>query len=461
MLKKTKFILSLRMMYQNLKKKLKKILPDFLWKKLKQLKEIIISVFFIFKIQQLQYRHSKALKKIIKKKKIKVAFLLVHNSVWKYEGVYRLMDQDERFDPVVIVCPYIIGGEGNMHREMDQAFDAFNKEGYNVIKSLKKTGEWLDIKKEVCPDMVCFTNPWNLTRPEYLITNFMDTLTCYVPYGFKNSNLFEAHFNKPMQNFTWKFFLETEIHQKLSRKYSKNKGINTIVTGYPGMDKFLQKDYKPIDEWKIKDKKIKRIIWAPHHTIPGMGATLDYSTFLDYSEFMLELAEKYVDEVQIAFKPHPVLRPNLSNNEVWGKEKTDQYYQKWAQLSNGLLQEGKYIDLFLTSDGMIHDSSSFVIEYLYTNKPVMFLVNNDSIPEKFNEIGKMAFSNLYHGKNQEEIEEFVKNIIINGSDYKRNERISFFNSTVKPPNNKTASENIFYDIKVSLSNTKVKSTNLL
>lgn len=436
-------------MSQNLKKNLKKLLPDFIWENLKLLKEKIKSVIFYYKLKKLPSNHSKALKIVKQKEKIKVAFFLIHDSVWKYEGVYRLMEKDQRFDPLVIVCPYIVGSESNMQREMDQAYESFKKEGYKVIKTLKENGEWLDVKHEIRPDLVCFTNPWNLTRPEYLITNFMDTLTCYVPYGFKNSHLYEAHFNKPMQNFTWKFFLETEIHQKLSRIYARNKGLNTIITGYPGMDIFLHKEYKPIDEWKLKDKKIKRIIWAPHHSI-SRGATLDYSTFLSYAEVMLQLADKYKNEIQIAFKPHPVLRPNLSKEEVWGKEKTDEYYQKWEQLSNGLLQEGKYIDLFMTSDGMIHDSSSFVIEYLYTNKPVMFLINNDSIPEKFNEIGKMAFSRLYHAKSLEDIEEFIKDVIIKGDDKRKEERVEFFNSVVRPPNNLSASENIINNLKSSI-----------
>jgi hypothetical protein len=436
-------------MYQNLKKLLKKILPHFAWANLNLLNGKIKSLTFYFQIKKLPHSHSAALKKVTQKKKIKVVFFLIHDSVWKYEGVYRLMEKDNRFDPLVVVCPYIIGGESNMLREIDQAYQSFKQEGYNVIKTLKENGEWLNVKKEICPDLVCFTNPWILTRPEYLITNFLDTLTCYVPYGFKNSYLYWAHFKMPTQNLVWKFFLETEIHKKLSKIHSPNKGANTVVTGYPGMDIFLEKEHKPVDLWKIKDKKIKRVIWAPHHSITR-GAVLDYSTFLSYAEFMLQLADQYQNEIQIAFKPHPVLRPNLSKEEVWGKEKTDEYYQKWVQLSNGLLQEGKYIDLFATSDGMIHDSSSFVIEYLYTNKPVMFLINNDTIPDKFNEIGKMALSKLYHGRSRIDIEAFIKEVIIKGEDIQKEERINFFNSVVRPPNNLLASENIFNDLKSSI-----------
>lgn len=433
----------LRKMYQNLKNLLKKILPHFAWSSLILLKGKIKSLSFSFKIKTLHLNHSAALKKVSQKKKIKVIFFLIHDSVWKYEGIYRLMEKDNRFDPLVVVCPYIIGGESNMLREMDQAYQSFKHEGYNVIKTLKENGEWLNVKKEIWPDLVCFTNPWILTRPEYLITNFLDTLTCYVPYGFKNSYLYWAHFKMPTQNLVWKFFLETEIHKKLSIMHSPNKGANAVVTGYPGMDIFLEKEHKPVDQWKIKDKKVKRVIWAPHHTLPGMGANLDYSTFLIYAELMLQTADKYKNEIQIAFKPHPVLRQNLSKNGVWGKEKTDQFYQKWAELPNGLIQEGGYIDLFKTSDGMIHDSSSFVIEYLYTGKPVMFLIHDDSISDRFNEIGKMALSNLYQGRSLHDIEYFLNEVIINGNDRMHDDRNLFFNSIVKPPNNITASENIF------------------
>ena len=79
-------------------------------------------------------------------------------------------------------------------------------------------------------------------------------------------------------------------------------------------------------------KREKRIIWAPHHTIPTAPNLLEYSTFLDVAEIMLEIAEEYKEELQIAFKPHPFLLKKLYN--IWGKEQTHAYYGKWAQLGN-------------------------------------------------------------------------------------------------------------------------------
>jgi len=431
-------------LFNTLKKSVRKWIPPMIKKKIHNLT-------FQYYLKRQPVLHSKALKRVRDKKVIKVVFFLIHESVWKHDGIYKMMEKNERFHPIIIVCPYITYGSTNMHREMIKTFNSFKNKRYNVIKTFNEsTGKWLDVKKEINPDIVFFTNPWDLTRPEYLIQNFKKTLTCYIPYGFKNSYLYQEHFNQPMHNLVWKFFLETDIHKKLSLKYSQNKSINTLVTGYPGMDKLLQKDYNPVDVWKIKDRNIKRIIWAPHHTLPGMGATLDYSTFLKYYDFMLSLAVKYNDLIQIAFKPHPILRSKLSNDKVWGKEKTDEYYEKWAELPNGQIFEGEYIDLFLTSDGLIHDSSSFVIEYLYTNKPVMFLLNNDSVYDRFNEIGERAIKTHYIGKCEEDIISFLKNVIIDKKDLMRDERNMFFNSVIKPPHNRTATENIFKYLKNKL-----------
>jgi len=436
-----------------IKNVLRKVLPQNSINILKALSLYIKGITFKLTLIRTNAKHKKALKQIKSKSKIRVVFFLIHHTAWKYEGVYRLMERDKRFDPIVLICPFITLGHDFMTKVMNQSFDTFKKNGYQVIKALDETtGIWLNVKEEINPEIVCFTNPWNITRPEYQIRNFLDTLTCYVPYGYETSHLHEAYYNGEMMNLVWKFFIENNIHKELSRKYSRNNSTNVVVTGYPGMDKFLIGGFSPRDVWKLKDKKFKRIIWAAHHTIPGLGASLDYSTFLDYSEVMLQFADQFKEDIQIAFKPHPKLRENLSKDEVWGKLKTDEYYQKWSELDNGQLEEGEYLDLFFTSDALIHDCGSFVVEYLYTGKPVLYLFRDDQITERFNEVGKMALSKFYSGKNNHDIEKFINEVVIGNRDSLKEERNYFFESVIKPPNNITASENIFKSIVSEISN---------
>lgn len=67
-------------------------------------------------------------------------------------------------------------------------------------------------------------------------------------------------------------------------------------------------------------------------------------------------------------------------------------------MPNSMLSEGDYIDLFLSSDGIIHDSGSFIAEYLYTRKPALHTMTNPKTYEEFNEIGKQCLDVYYHAK---------------------------------------------------------------
>jgi len=312
-----------------------------------------------------------------------------------------------------------------------------------------KTGKWLDVKKEIKPDIVFFTNPHQLTKDKYYIYNYTESLTCYVPYNFGNSHLLDMFHNQLFHNLLWRLFAETDIHKQFSIDVAQNKGMNVVTTGFPGTDIFLDKDYIPQNPWKANRNPLKKIIWAPHHTIDDDKSFLSFSSFLVYADYMPELANKYKDQVQWAFKPHPRLKPKLYHHPDWGKEKTDDYYDTWDNLRNGQLEEGNYVDLFLTSDAMIHDSGSFLIEYLYVNKPVLRTNRDDAITDRLNKFGVMAYNVHYHARTEEDIEDFVKNVIA-GNDEMREAREQFKQKYLLPPNNQSASKNIFDEIKKSV-----------
>jgi CDP-glycerol glycerophosphotransferase (TagB/SpsB family) len=409
-----------------------------------------------YKLQQKRYL--KIAENVKKKDKITVAFFLIHVSVWKCENVYRLLEKDDRFDPVIVVCPYITYGDDNMLEEMQAAYNFFQDNSYNVVRTYnEKTNEWLDVKATIKPDIVFFTNPHKLTKDEYYIYNYLDTLTCYVQYAFHICHLNEMHYNQAFHNLLWKAFYETPVHKALASQYALNKGRNVVITGYPGIDVFLDKLHRDTkDVWKIKDRNIKRIIWAPHQTIDNDKNVLSFSTFLLYHQFMIDIAKKYQDKIQITFKPHPLLKNKLQKHEEWGKERTESYYKMWEDLPNGQLNESSYIDMFVTSDAMILDSVSFIVEYLTLNKPSLFLFRDEQIEDRLNDFGKMSLQELYHGKNKDEIVYFIENVVLNGIDEKEKHRKQFIREFLLPPNNLSASENIYNEFVRVLSCTSKK-----
>ena len=160
---------------------------------------------------------------------------------------------------------------------------------------------------------------------------------------------------------------------------------------------------------------------------------------------MLELAEKYKDKVQFVFKPHPLLKNNLYQHPVWGKDRTDAYYETWANGENMAIAEGEYIDLFNSSDAMINDSASFTFEYLYMNKPCLFLSNYDRQKDA-NVAALKAYDSWYHATTETEIEKFIEDVVIAGKDMMKDKRKAFYEEVLLPPNGKSVAENILDDI---------------
>ena len=101
---------------------------------------------------------------------------------------------------------------------------------------------------------------------------------------------------------------------------------------------------------------------------------------------------------------------------------------------------------------MIHDSGSFLIEYLYSENPVMFVNDNiESLLGESNDFGKMAYNLHYKGKSREDIINFIDNIVIKGNDPLKEGRLIMKQQYLIPPNGKSVAENTMDDLIMSLS----------
>jgi hypothetical protein len=399
---------------------------------------------FKIKIYRIRKIHKTEILRLKKsREKVKVVFLVLHESIWKYEGLYLLMQKSEKFDPVVVVCPFLIYDKVDVLLEMNNVYESFKKNGYNTLHSLSQNS-WLNLKKTINPDIIFFTNPHEVTINEYLITNFLDTLTCYVPYSFQVSNLIQLQYNQFFHNVLWQGYYETKFHKNLAFKYSRTKGKNISVVGYPNVDYcFENNDHRNL--WRTSKVKI---IYSPHHSIPSQNAGIEYSTFLSYCDFILEMAIKYKDSIEICFKPHPILKVALE--KVWDKQSIEFYFKRWEELPNTFIWEGDYKSLFFYSDGIINDSGSFVAEYLFLNKPGMFLLSDQQVYNQFNEFGRKALECYTIGKSKEDIEGFFVGLI-NQIDVKKNKRERFIKKYREETNYRSASENIFNSLLRNLS----------
>lgn len=366
-----------------------------------------------------------------RKDQIKVAFILHEAALWKTEVLYNDMMKHPRFLPSIYTT---LSGEGqpsSISKKYIQLLNYLDSNGYEYTEARSMD--------DIDTDIVFYEKPYDESYLTNIQSRYCKSLIAYAPYGFNSFNI-GGVYNLECILRSFQFYVENKDVAKVLETVMVNNGSNTVVTGTPMMDMLLKPGDRFKDPWKSQNKQKKRIIWAPHFSIQTGVSWLDLSSFMMMHEFMPVMAKKYEDSIQFAFKPHPLLFNKLVG--LWGLRKTNEYYEQWNKMSNGQLETGEYVGLFKHSDAMIHDCGSFLVEYLYTDNPVMYTVRDkDKTVNFFNKFGRQAFNQMYHGGTIEEIEKFIQNVVA-GDDPLKESRIEFKKKHLLPPNNQSACQNI-------------------
>ena len=397
--------------------------------------------------------------------KIKVSFQSYSAAQWPAESIYRTFEKDERFEVGVIVSPLCERDEISRKDAYSQCTSYFRENNYRVYEGMKENGTYPGFDElGGIPDILFLTSSWfsALPQSQWFIELPLNTLTGYIPYGLymmdnaDGSYASNIVYNKEMINLMWRVYCDCSLNLDGYRKHQLLEGKNVRLSGYCKMDYFYE-DRKWSDEdvakiWKIPEgknpKSVKKVIIAPHYSVCDKGPVL-LSTFQKNLWFFLYLAEKYRDEVSFVLKPHPNLRLKAVNVGLFKSyEEYDEYIKRWENLPNAkVIQDAGYLELFDTSDAMIMDSGSFLGEYLYTGKPLLYLTRPE---QAFLPTGKKVVETYYKtpGENYFEIEKFLDDVVIKGNDYMKEDRSAVFKEEYdyKSINGTLASEYICNDV---------------
>ena len=383
-----------------------------------------------------------------KKDTINVVFLAVNVSMWRYQGIYELMAREERFNVSIVLTISTTYSKEQQAKDLESLRAYFFMKGIEYFDYDEKADTGFDMNR-LNPDIIFYPQPYDgFSCALHDYKNFRSKLLCFVPYGIGQTE--EAWFyNTQFHNLAWKLYYPFPVDLERSRKIAHNKGRNMVISGYTNFDLYLSPS--ATDVWKLKDNRLKRLIWAPHFSIGTKHTIYTHSNFLWMAEMMIKFAQQYENKLQIAFKPHPRLKSELYKHPEWGKVKTDEYYHKWEEMPNTFVETGDFIDLFKTSDAMIHDCSSFSIEYLFVNKPVAFVTRDlQSTFSDLPKFGQQAIKMHYIVKNEKEISAFIEDVVLAENDNMKAQRTDFFLTHLKPQSGLTTNEFIVNDIKGSL-----------
>lgn len=379
-----------------------------------------------YKIAQNNYK--KIVKRIKNKnKKIIVVFYVTENQKWAYQSLYEEFEKNTNFTPLIV-----IGVPNHIHIE-NKKIQSILDENYNFFKKKEmhveygyKNGEFINLKF-FNPDIVFYEQPWEIPkihRPNH-VSKY--ALTCFCPYSISTNALVIKN-NSKFFEYIWKYFIASEILKDEYKNEYKRNIDSLIVTGHPKLDSHFEKT-------ENSDKKY--VIYAPHHAITG--SLLNYSTFEWSGKFMLDYAKSH-QEFNWVFKPHPNIKFYFKEIGYMTDEEIENYYEEWAKI--GIVhEEGNYFGLFNNSECMITDCGSFLVEYFFTNKPLIHLISsNSSIHSSLN---KICSNYYYKVHNIDVLESYLNEILVKKNDFLKNTRTKKIKD-IFPTESKNASKIINY-----------------
>lgn len=384
---------------------------------------------------------------ISRKNKIKVGFVTDNAAMWCGDELYNYFAENERFEPTFFLC--LQQYRSDMKTVLDDfnhSVEKFKSRGINVCGVSDLHAE---IPKQ---DIIFFLRPYFGYYPEAFRLQALtaETLIVTLPYALIVAPIDNGFMDHTIYTISWKNFFETPQMLEDLNKYCSLGMPRGFFSGHPKTDIFFDNKKKLTFNWKSSRNKFKKIIWAPHWSIMG---GIEFATFQWNYKFMYEFAKAH-PEISWVVKPHPHLLHSAVDTEIFPSEEAfEEYLQAWNDLPNAqVVTGGYYQEIFATSDGMIQDCGSFVAEYQYVNKPMIFLTRDT---QKFNDLGHgiLNVSYLVDGQDLDGIAALMKKVFIDGKDPKASARKKFFDKNLNyfKQNGMTASKFIYKSIIDELS----------
>ena len=367
---------------------------------------------------------------------LKVVFLNSELSKWVYQSLYEALENNPKFEVLILLTvrksflkkkyEFL-----NYKKLLKDAYLYFKNKGMNVEYGFDTEKKRYILLKNFKPDIVFYEQAGDVDNSQNVYAVSNKALTYYCSYGSSTTNG-KNEYDLGFLKHVFKYYLDNNFTKDFLVKHGF-KREQLEVSGSLKLDAYKKEIDLSNQIWKTNDRK--RIIWAPHHSF-FKGSTLSFGTFDWNYKFFFNYIKNH-PEIEFIVKPHPDLKRQIVRNELMSREEVKCYFEELDNLPNSQVFEGSgYIDMFRCSDMLITDCNSFLSEYLPANKPVIHLLNKDSVG--FNDYGEKIISGYYKAENTSDIEKLIDDIIIRNNDYLKATRTDVIKNYLILPKNGVA-----------------------
>jgi len=352
---------------------------------------------------------------------ILVIFICHIPSLWSmFESIHEALVADPNFHVTVLALPYRHSTLQAGQYEDLKVEEYLASRGVTAIRGYDPaTSRWLPLES-MAPDYVFLQTPYEVFPPEYSVRRlYLHAHVCYMPYG---TSLFsgtvsevahpEAFLRRASIIFFENVYAEREFKQHFgNRSWFADKTI--VVCGYPKLDFLLTARQAAGTVWRRGlDPRNKRVLWTPRWNTSERSCH-----FFDYRSLLSRWCGSH-QAVDFVFRPHPLCFQNfLKTGELTANELAQIEQEYASSINMAIDRSADYQDTFLTSDILVSDISSMLIEYFATGKPIIYTHRVDI----FNDLGHELAEGFYWARNGDELIRTL-DMLVAGEDPLKNRR---------------------------------------
>lgn len=336
---------------------------------------------------------------------IKVDFYFQWPPGWtNFESVIQTMMNNSAFDCQVVVVPYLnwkatdINGDIQRRILSKQHIEYIGFEDYS-----------LETRR---PDVVFLQNPYDEARPETFRSQYLHqrgVKIAYIPYALDTGIGEESmvyQYNLLCQNIATWIFARSQRHKDEFAVQCQAGNKHVHVTGHPKFDYYDARYNKK--NAAFQNQRKKTLLWTTHFVLPGEVKM--YTTFNLYCRAFMKIMMR--DDIHLIIRPHPLFTQWIDAASQSARDN----YQKLVTLSatrdNVTWDTSEnYQDSFSKSDALIADAGSFLLEYLPSTKPILYLTHETC--HGLNKTADFIYSSYDVAWHEDDINKFVDNVVSN------------------------------------------------
>lgn len=230
---------------------------------------------------------------------------------------------------------------------------------------------------EMALDAVLYTSPYDETRPDaYKFANLRQRArrTAYVPYGLEvggGEQNYAYQYGQPVTAHADAVFVRSESVRDMFSRHCPNGAAHVHVTGHPRMDGLVGIADFPVDPALLTAiGERQAVLWNAHFSFDGdLWSTFD--------QLAAGIIESFVNrpDLVLLFRPHPLLWKKLINLNILSEHDIPELKAQLKDLGVIIDERSDHRHAFAASSAMMSDAGSFLMEYLATGKPVLYLRN--------------------------------------------------------------------------------------